>query len=515
LILNSIVQKYDVRDIFIVAILFVASFPPSPFGFLIYFALVPLISICFRNSPSESFKIGYTIGLLVNILSYYWLIEYSLFSFSVMILLNACHFAIFGYVQSYFFNIKKQYGLLVFPFIWTGMEYLRQFGDIALPYLNIAYTQTYYLSLIQVADITGYLGITFWICCVNILFFYLWQYRGKIKQVLILIIAGFGILWIYGTIKLQPKTYSERLSIACIQPNFKTRYNWTKELAYKNIDTLLNYTNSIIENPPEVIIWPETSVPYHVRSDTFMMGKLKSHVSEYRYHLIFGTQDFTIADQDTLRHNSVFLLSPDSDSVQFYHKMRLVPKEEGFPFAEYLSWLIPKEILLGFLKPGKVANIFTLSKSAEKNQAGTGTSTKDSRKIRIGTLICYESILPEQAREYRNRNCELIVVITNDAWFGKSAQPFFHLQTAVYRAIENRISIVQSANSGVSGYIDPDGRVLMKTDIFTRSVSRDKLPLVDHDTIYSKIGDLPGIISLIMVLFFYIYRHVGMKRGSN
>ena len=97
------------------------------------------------------------------------------------------------------------------------------------------------------------------------------------------------------------------------------------------------------------------------------------------------------------------------------------------------------------------------------------------------------------------------MVITNDAWFGYSAQPYQHMQVAVYRAIENRISIVQSANSGVSGFIDPYGRIYGHSEIFTRTSEVSVLPVTDNITCYAKIGDWPGILSLILVLFSYIY----------
>ena len=123
-------------------------------------------------------------------------------------------------------------------------------------------------------------------------------------------------------------------------------------------------------------------------------------------------------------------------------------------------------------------------------------------------MICYESIFPELASEYRNRNCQFLVVITNDAWFGFSAQPYQHMQVAVYRAIENRISVVQAANSGISGFIDPFGRISGQSEIFTRNAKVSVLPFTDNITFYAKIGDWPGILSLILLLFSYIYIRV-------
>ncbi len=235
---------------------------------------------------------------------------------------------------------------------------------------------------------------------------------------------------------------------------------------------------------------------------------------------MFGTQDLSITESDSLRHNCVMLISQGSEALQSYHKMRLVPGEEGLPFRGLFSFLNMKEILKQYLTPGDDISILSLTLPTSRIKKGkNGWYTKSGKgsptEIRIGALICYESIFPELAREYRNQGCQLLVVVTNDAWFGYSHQPFQHLQTAVYRAIENRISVIQSANSGVSGFIDPAGRISGQSGIFTREMRSSFLPLSTKHTYYAKIGDWPGIISLILVLFFYIYHQIRQRRGIH
>ena len=506
-------SNHDIRDIFAATILFVLSFPPGPFGFLIYIALIPLLTLFSRNTPRSSMQKGYIIGILINLISFYWIAPYSILNFGVLVLLSAIQFALFGLIHSYFSGFNRMYGLLLFPFVWTGLEYSRQFGDLALNWLNIAYTQTYYLPLIQIADITGYLGITFWICCVNMLLYQAWLKRDNFRKTGILvsiIVVGFGLLILYGSVKLNSERFSYGLNIAYVQPNFETRRTWNKQIVDRNIDTLLALNVELSDYKPDIIIWPETSVPYMIRKDSSLLAKIKSHLDKFEYNLMFGAQDFSVSDHDTLRHNSVIFLSENSDTLQSYHKMRLVPKEEGLPFRKLLSLILSENTLNKYLFPGGKAQIFTLSAtpatiSADQTEWYKITGENKSRKIGIGTLICYESIFPELAREYRNRDCQFLVVITNDAWFGYSAQPYQHMQVAVYRAIENRISIVQSANSGVSGFIDPYGRIYGHSEIFTRTSEVSVLPVTDNITCYAKIGDWPGILSLILVLFSYIY----------
>ncbi len=142
---------------------------------------------------------------------------------------------------------------------------MRQFGDFAFTWLSLAYTQTYYLPLIQISDITGYLGITFWICSVNLLLLMVWRQRKNIRMVLIptsIIVTGLCLLLIYGSIKIDAQEFSEGINVAYVQPDFETRHEWDKKSVDINVDILLDYNMSMIGDEPDLIIWPETSVPY-------------------------------------------------------------------------------------------------------------------------------------------------------------------------------------------------------------------------------------------------------------
>ena len=108
----------------------------------------------------------------------------------------------------------------------------------------------------------------------------------------------------------------------------------------------------------------------------------------------------------------------------------------------------------------------------------------------MGVLICYEGILPEAAREYKRRNAELLVNITNDAWFGRTSAPYQHLSMTVFRAIENRLYLVRAANTGISAIIDPTGRILSYTGIFERTILKGSVKTIDEKTLYAAYGDL-------------------------
>ena len=235
------------------------------------------------------------------------------------------------------------------------MEYVRQFGDLAFTWLSLAHTQTYYLALIQIADLTGYLGITFWICCVNLLIYRIWMKRGKIKENLkpvILLVCGFGLLIAYGYGRLQSLEYTEGIRAAYVQPNFATRVTWDPPAVRKNIDSLLSYGTWLAQMKPDLVVWPETSVPSMIRDDREQLARIKSQVTDKNFNLLLGTRDYSVQNSDTLRHNSVIAIDAKSDTLQSYHKMRLVPQEEGLPFRKILRYFVPESDRKKYLRPG-------------------------------------------------------------------------------------------------------------------------------------------------------------------
>jgi apolipoprotein N-acyltransferase len=520
LILPKIRLSKDVRDVFLTVILFVASFPPSPLGILIYLSFIPLLAICVRHTVKNSFRLTYAAGILINLISFYYVFNYSVFNFGLLVLVNALQFGLFGVIQAHIFSLNKPTGYIFFPLVWTALEYLRQFGDLGFTWLSLAYTQTYYLPLIQVADITGYLGITFWICVVNVVLFQMWQNRSKIYRIKLFGLAtlAFLLLCVYGMYKINSIMPKKSIRVSYIQPNFATHHTWSKRQVVQNAKILLAATDSLSESAPDIIIWPETSIPLPISKNENLLNTIKCAANKYNSAILFGTQDFTLNGQDTLLHNSVVLCNHTTPPLQVYHKLRLVPLVEGKLFARIFSFAYRQNTSFAFLTPGKEARVLWLRLGDTAQQDNTVSdfdtiSPGDSNVVGVGAMICFESIFPNLAREYRKLGSNMLAVVTNDAWFGNSTQPYHHFQTAIYRAIENRISVVQSANSGVSGFIDPVGRTLHSSEVFVAAKHTIDVPINNQVTLYTHLGDWLGNLSLILSIFLYIYSLYISKRG--
>ena len=170
--------------------------------------------------------------------------------------------------------------------------------------------------------------------------------------------------------------------------------------------------------------------------------------------------------------NSAFLLQPDGTLSGRYDKVHLVPYGEYVPLRRLFPFIGKLVAGVGDFRPGK----------------GFYPLTIDGH--RLGVLICYEAIFPEAARDYKRKGAELLVNITNDAWFGRTSAPYQHLSMTVFRAIENRLYLVRAANTGISAIIDPTGEILSRTGLFERTVLKGEVKIIDERTFYAAYGDL-------------------------
>jgi len=508
----------DTRDILLSSAFFVLSYAPSPFGFFVYVAFVPQIYLYQRNNPLRSVIYGYLIGLIVNLCVLYWLFLYTGTGFSIIVMLNALQFAILGWLLSVLFNTNKKLAVLIFPFLWTFLEYIRQIGDLAFNWLNIAYTQTYFLYLIQFLDITGQSGVVLWICLINIILYLLVKNRSDISSVIKLgstIILIFLLPLLYGFHKMSERPTAEGISIAYIQPNIDLDQKWDTKTQSQNLQILISMTDSILITQPDLVVWPETAIPYYLKDREEDLAFLKSHIEFNNYHLLTGVIDFSTNEGKRQKHNAVYFFTPGDTAVNIYRKLLLVPGEETVPFKEMLpDWMNPLE--KGQLTAGEEPITFEIILIPYKMEFNgndwqiTGRS-ETLESIRISSVICYESVFPNIVQRFFDQGCDLLIVITNDSWFDYTSQPFQHLQASVLRAIEQRTSVIRCANTGISAFIDPYGRRYFDLLPFHKTSAQKIMPLRKQSSFYSRYGDFVGIICGILVISFLSFLILNLK----
>ncbi|KPL05210.1 MAG: hypothetical protein AMJ73_01850 [candidate division Zixibacteria bacterium SM1_73] len=470
------------KDWFLVifsALLMSLAYPPFPFGFVIYFALVPLIFALEGKKLSDAFKIGYVFGLISNSLLLFW-IGWATVPGTVAAILLLCLYTAF--LTWFYALMQRKWGkgsFLFLPFLWVAMEYVRSLTEISFPWLNLAYTQTYYLNLIQYASFAGNYAVSFWIVCLNLIIHLILKHKKGIA----LGISIFAILiilpYIYGwhesrvlrAVVLE-KIEKENIRIALLQGNIEPEVKWDERFLDYNIQTFIGMSKEAAKEDVDLILWPETAAPCYLASESVYMNKIQATSKSLNIPLLVGTNDYEVNTEGRFSYyNSAFLFKPKGSYPQIYNKIHLVPFSEKIPYDEKLR--ISDKVQLGQsdFSSGKNLTIFHIPKG------------------RFATLICFESVYPALVRSFVNRGAEFLVNITNDAWFGKTAGPFQHAQIAVFRAIENRISIARCANTGVSMFIDPSGRVKNATKIFVRTTITDRIPLKLKETFYTRHGD--------------------------
>ena len=455
------------------------AFPPLRLGFIAYGALVPFFSLFPHSKHKDALLCGFVTGLCFNAGTVYWIcwptLAGGLFSFFFLSLF----FMLFALMLNLAIRSWGTKGFLFAPFLWTAIEYLRSFGQLAFPWTLLGNTQTEYTRLIQFASISGVYGISFWVVTINLCLYSLLRHatlkRGRVGErlfhvLVVILILLFIIPYIYGNSVIPKERLEGEVKVAVIQPSIPIDVKWAPEGVTVSFSTLEQMTIRACSYRPDLVIWPETATPcYLMRQGEYRM-RLHNFCDSLNVPILTGSPDY---DFQTGRfYNSAFLFMPGKREVQGYDKIHLVPGSERMPFSDTFPFLKKFAFRAGDFSAGKRFTVFQHPKG------------------RFSTLICFESIFPELARQFALQGAQFLVNITNDAWFGRTSGPYQHAEIAVFRAIENRIAIARCANTGVSMFIDPYGRVSGATPIFTSRILVDTLPLRREETFFTRHGNL-------------------------
>lgn len=504
-------------------ILFFISYVPSPFSFFIFIAFIPFLKLLEEKKIFDSFRLGYLIGLLFNLIIYYYLAHYKSSSYILLTILNALQFGIFAVLYSVIKRYNKKFALISFPFLWTVLEYSREWGDLALNWINIGYTQANYLTLIQFIELTGVNGITFWICLINLLIYFLFfESRSKNKYLTfgLIVLFLFLIPLIFGYFKMNESVKYEGINATYIQPSIDSKQKWEKSFSEKNLRILLDLSRKSEINPNSLLIWPETAIPHVFQKTIAGKDSLFKYTQQNSINLLTGI----LYSESNRNYNSVILISPDTDSLQIYNKMKLVPIEEGLPFEDVLDGVLPEENLAIYYDYGKAKTVFNINCqtfSVKNNNDLWDVEEKKygEKNIKFASVICFESSFPSFIREFVNMGAQFLVVITNDEWFGYSTQPIQHVRTSQLRAIENRMAVIHCSNAGISGFIDPYGKIYGKKELYEIGSATAVIPLNSDKTFFTENGDLVAIvcaiISVLMLAISYLRRMINLKTLHN
>jgi apolipoprotein N-acyltransferase len=485
------------------ALLFLASPGNLALPQLAWLALVPLFRSLANQSPRRAALLGLICGLAYYLPLLYWIVivlatygqvplPIAVLALVFLALYMSCYLAAFAFLCA---KTGGRLSLLVFaPACWVALDLIRGMLLTGFPWLDLAYTQYNLPLIIQVADLAGHHGLTFLMVLTNVLVFTLVAslVRRKPTSPTALIAAAMGLLLMasgYSLWRMQTLpaalAQAEQMEVAAAQGNIPQDQKWQPAFQRETIDTYLRLSQEIFAaKKPQLIVWPETALPFYPYEHPLFLRLHSELTRPYQTYLLTGAphREKTSAAGPLNYANSAFLLSPDGRITGRYDKQHLVPFGEYIPLRGILGFASPLVETLGDFAPG---------------QTSTPLSCQNSR---IGVLICFESIFPEISRKQAEAGANLLVTLTNDAWFGRSSAPMQHLAMGVFRAVETRKTLVRAANTGISAFIDPLGRIEGASPLFTEYARSQPVALVNGLTCFVRWGYLFPWACLILAL---------------
>jgi apolipoprotein N-acyltransferase len=273
----------------------------------------------------------------------------------------------------------------------------------------------------------------------------------------------------------------EPVRVALIQGNVPQTEKWDPARAAAIFERYLRLTREAAGNGAQFIVWPESATPFYFDEDPPSAQRVRQLVSDIRTPLLFGTDEIE-RESPPKYFNSAFMLDETGTTAAVYRKVFLVPFGEYVPFGTLLSFVGPLVEAVSSFSPGQHVTMLPVNGHM------------------ASTAICYEVVYPHLIRDGVLRGAELLTTITNDAWYGESSAPWQHFDLATMRAIEQGRYLARAANTGISGIVDPYGRVTLRTALFETAAPIGEVRFIQELTVYATIGDLAAQLAVLLTL---------------
>lgn len=377
---------------------------------------------------------------------------------------------------------------------WLLTELVRNYYlTNGFPWALLGYSQHPYLWMVQISDLSGVYLVSFLVVLANAALLSLFRFRDwkflAVFATLMILANAYGV---YRSYFWRPEK-GQVIKAALVQPNIDLASS-TEYYASKYYESLPRAYRKAVKLGAQLVIFPEAQNPYFFNEDFYYRTFFTKLVSAGRAYLLFNS---TTVESDTRYFNSAYLLDPKGVVSYRYDKMHLVPFGEYVPAKEWLTFVDPLTHEVSAFTPGKDARL------------------GDVNGVRFATLICYEQIFPEISREFQKKGAELLLILTNDAWYGRTAAPEQHLQIAAFRAVENRRMLLRAANSGYSAVIDELGRIRRRSGLFTEELIVADATAYKERTPYSYLGEWLNIVLVALTLPLALKRAQKGSRGKS
>ena len=491
-------------------VLLALSFPKFGHPAFGWIALAPLLVALVEVTWARAFALGLLTGVVYFTGTLYWITgvmaTYGDMARWVAVPINAglvlyqsAYIALFALVLRRILAKHGRHALIAAPVVWVAMELGRTRILTGFPWVLLGYSQATVLPIAQLASIFGVYGVSMLVASVSAAVATFVVSNAKLAKpakkngfpavVVFTIVMGVGV-WGSRRAAVAEWTHTgDPIRVGLIQGNIDQDEKVQAGRAAAIFQDYLDMTRQAIREGAEFVIWPESSTPFRFEEDPLAAAKIRALAQQARVPILFGSDQFVGgANGAPMRfYNAAFLVKSDGTTGGVYRKMHLVP------FGEY----VPAKNLLFFAAP--------LVQAVSDFSAGEEAALLPVAGHLISTAICYEVVYPDLVRQFVAGGSEMLTTITNDAWFGPTSAPYQHFEQASMRAIEMGRYLVRSANTGVSGIVDPYGRVVERTAIFQRAAVVGEARFLRTSTFYARHGDILAYASVLVTVVLLVF----------
>lgn len=468
-----------------------AAFQPWHVEFLILVGLVPLfiaLELAAADSASPlrgAFRAGFAFGMAYFGVMAHWILFLTsnqlphqtvmIPLFLILAAYLALYPALFALALVACARRTRIPAAILAPPLWVASEWLRASGEMGFPWGDAGYALTTHLPLLQSAAWVGVPGLSLLAVIANVAVRHALAARARARFVPLGAVAALLVaLFALGSARLaaNPPAANPSFTVAVLQPNIEQSLKWDWESLDKSVDAIARLSRRISFESVDLAVWPETAIPAYLREQESYARIVREIVAQTGAPTLLGFPDSEVHGDERLYFNSALFILPDGTDGGDYRKMHLVPFGESLPFQGILPALRKVDFGEADFTPGTEKTLFTAGAS------------------RFGVAICFEAIFPPMTRDLVLRGAEMIVTITNDAWYGRSSAAWQHARMSLVRSVEDGVHQIRSANTGISFVSDPFGRVLGETGLFVEDMLTVAIEPKRVPTFYLRFGDL-------------------------
>ena len=442
--------------------------------------------------PGVSARRGFMLGLLAAAVFYtgtlYWTGDtvrtfgglawpVAIAAMLLLVLYMSLYVAVASSLTGWLIRRLGWVGLPLGATTWVSLELLRGSPLMigGFPWMPLGNTMVTILPVAQLASVGGVYALSLFVGLVNAGFALVAVLPARPRRVALALTVGLvAVVSIGGGLRLADDRLTSAgtpVTVGLVQANIRQEDKWDGAKAGEIVERYMSLTRTAVAQGAAFVLWPESATPFLFEEQPVGEAMVRDLVRSTGVPLLFGSDEIEAGSPPRF-YNAAFMLDVGGATAAVYRKMHLVPFGEYVPFKDLLFFVSPLVEAVSDFAPGRMVTMLPVNGHM------------------ASTAICYEVTYPALQREAVRLGSELLTTITNDAWYGESSAPFQHFEMAAMRAIEQGRYLVRAANTGITGIVDPYGRVLARTRLGETTVVVGEARFVQERTLYATIGDV-------------------------